>query len=143
MCYTYNGDDMNTSYNLYTDDLVGNLFLTLKRNNIETDKVSFELIEEYINILKEELRKKGINLSIHCSRNETNDFLERKNNLYRRCDNYIEYVGDVPVEQLFEMYIGYLPLVVCSVIVSEYVVNTVIEKYNAEKRKVIKRNVVS
>ena len=115
------------------DDLVGNLFITLKELGYDTDKISYHLIDVYSDILKVNLKEVGVISVFNLSRNHTNSFLNRNKHLYTEYnEKYISLVTDMSLDQLIELYHGYFQnrviLTICSDTVKEAVNNAYINE---------------
>lgn len=91
------------------DDLVGNLFITLKELGYDIDKISYHLIDIYSDILKANLKEVGIVPVFNLSRNHTNSFLDRNKHLYTDYnEEYIRLISDMSTDELIDLYRGYL-----------------------------------
>ena len=135
------------TYRLSMEDIVGNLFYTLKKGNVDVMEVSYKLIDKYAKIILEELNKVNINCWIDLSRDITNDFLEYNSDLYldvkddRNFSTGIALVSDLPINYFIEHYQGYLSLEILKVIIDDDVIKKVIDAYNEEigvKKKILK-----
>ena len=90
---------MEKIFNLYFEDLVGNLFITLMENGYNTNKISYNLINEYQEILSKNLKENKITPVSKLSRDYTQKFLEDNKGLYSECDEkYIELNSGDKVE---------------------------------------------
>ena len=120
--------------NVYFDmeDIVGNLLIILKSNGYDVDNVSYGLITEYCIILRDSLISKGINPIFRLSRNDTQEFLLRNRNMYTEDGNNIKMIKKITLEELIDMYQGYLGLEVIKTMYHENLINKVINAYHME-----------
>ena len=129
---------MEKIFNLYFEDLVGNLFITLMENGYNTNKISYNLINEYQEILSKNLKENKITPVSKLSRDYTQKFLEDNKGLYSECDEkYIELMHNLTIKTLVNLYRGYLSLDVLRVIKSEKVNKETIEAYEKEKNNLL------
>lgn len=141
------GDDVKLykKYRLEIDELVGNLFFTLKKNLIPAKEVSFNLIEDYGDLLKNKLKDKNINVLLDLSRDNTIKFLAENRNLYTISeDNSSIIINDnTTLETLINKYHGYLPLDILLVILDGNVMSKTVEMYNNDniKKLILKKKI--
>ena len=130
-------------YYLDMGDLVSNLFYTFKRNLIPAKEISFNLVDKYSDLLKEELSKKNIEIVFLLSREETNKFFDENMMLYERLEDNkgIKLKEDITLKELITKYHGYLPIEILETIVDPEVMVKVIDMYNEEniKKLVLKK----
>ena len=128
----------NTCVRLYIEDLVGNLYYSLKKRNIDNAYISYKLIDAYEHIIAEELDKLNIRYYFDLSRDKTNDFLFYNNDIYkdvldeRGFSIGIELVKDLPVEYFIYHYQGYLTLDLLRIIIDDNIIDRVVDVYNEE-----------
>lgn len=128
--------DINFSY----EDIVGLLFLTLKKLGLNVNKVSFSLIEEYRNILFQSLIKKGYKPNHNFRRETKNEFLNNNVGIYR-CDDDSDIVleADLSVSDLTDKYVGYLNYDTIKILESEDFLNAVLDSYEDELTMTLNR----
>ncbi len=142
--YNDRGDNMRTVH-FGIEDLVGNLFITLKEYNYENIKISYHLIDIYSDILKKELKKVGLNSIFNLSRDNTFSFLARNSHLYTEYnDTYIRLITDMSIDDLIELYRGYLLLDAAITIESPTVKEAIVNAYNEElKNNKVKNRILN
>ena len=129
----------NNSVRLYIEDLVGNLYYSLKKRNINDTQISYTLINSYEQILAEELNKLNIKYYFDLSRDKTNDFLYYNNDLYKDIKDErgfsvgIELIKDLPLEYFIYNYQGYLTLDLLRIIIDDNTLDRVASAYNEER----------
>ena len=115
------------------EDIVGNLFLTLRKLEIYDKKISFALIEDFRDLLYKSLEEKGYEPSHDFSRDTKNSFLSENADLY--CcedDTYIVLEKDLSTKQLTDMYVGCLNLDAIKIMESKDFKNAVLDVYEEE-----------
>ena len=119
----------NTIY-MEMDDLVGNLLITLLKEGYDVDKIPYSLIDEYTNILSNHFQENNIYPYFGLSRDLTYVFLLRNTDKYYEAEDHrIGLVRRFTVDELINMYQGYLSLEVLLVILDEDVVHETCEAY--------------
>lgn len=130
----------NTIYKLCIEDLVGNLFYSLKKRNIDTNQVSYKLVDAYENIIAYELDKLNLKCVFDISRDKTNCFLYYNKDIYVdvKDDNDfsigIALVNDLPIDYFIYNYQGYLTLDLLNIIINDNTIDQVIDAYNDEMK---------
>ena len=138
--------ESDLTYKLYIEDLVGNLFYSLKKRDIDANQVSYKLISEYEYIIACELEKINIKCFFDVSRDKTNNFFYYNNDIYadikddRGFSIAVGLVNDLPIDYFINHYQGYLSLDLLKVIIADNTIDQVIAAYNEEigvKQKVL------
>ena len=124
---------MDNVVNFEMDDLVGNLFVTLKMSGYDVNRISYHLLDEYINILFLHLQYKRIQTSFKVSRDFKQHFLQNNKDLYLESDEkYIDFIGNMSLDELIEKYCGVLSTKVMGIMHSEAVMREVVAAYEFE-----------
>lgn len=124
---------------LYIDDLVYNLLYTLKSNGIDTNKVSYNLISEYVMVLRKKFYELDVHIQFLFSSKDTENFLELNNGLFIDVDNkYIQVTRDLSLEELNERIDSELSYEVTYAILDEEVIETIIDAYENELNEQLK-----
>ena len=126
---------MEKIVNFNIEDLIGNLFITLKKAGYDTDEITFELLEEYRKILKIHFEKNDFTPSFFLSRDDTNRFLQENKDMYYLENDTIYLINDASLEDLINKYHGYLPLDILKIIIDEHTINDTIEMYASKSKK--------
>ena len=113
------------------EDLIGNLIFTLQREGYTVTKLSYSMIEEYKDILAGHFLDNGIYPYFGLSRDQTYNFLIKNQDKYYEIDEHnIGLVKQFTIEELAEMYQGYLALAVLKVILDDRVIQETCEAYD-------------
>ena len=124
-----------TRCNLELQDLVGNLFITLKQAGINDDRLSYRLIDTYADLLLEELSKQHIDVYFRLSRELTDQFLDENQNLYEESADgkSIILLEDLSDSDLVKKYRGYLTVKVLIALVDKGLTIKVLQAYKEDK----------
>ena len=120
---------------LELQDLVGNLFITLKQAGINEDRLSYRLIDTYADLLLEELSKQHIDVYFRLSRELTDQFLDENQNLYEESADgkSIVLLEDLSASDLVKKYRGYLTVKVLIALVDKGLTIKVLQAYKEDK----------
>lgn len=120
--------------NIYIDDLVGNLLITLKSNGFNAKKLSYELIENYGVTLRDKLLEKDINPSLILSRDGTDKFLFLNENLYSESDDKMSIIviKNLSLDELILKYRGILSPELLYAMINKDVIAKTIAAYTEE-----------
>ena len=118
--------------NLVIEDLVRVLFAYLKEWGYEEDKISYSFIDQYSELLKEQMLKKQINPIFVMNRNKTALFYELKGDLYEDIDgHYVRLKRKMTLDELWEnASLGTFRLNVAHVFTSEELFRATKELYD-------------
>jgi len=75
---------MNKTIYLDYGDLVGNLVILLKNNNINMNKISFSLVDKYTSILINNIKENGFDFYIQEGYKEIDDLFEDHKEYFKR-----------------------------------------------------------
>ena len=128
-------NEMKAQFNIFIEDLVGNLFYTLKSNNIDVNEISYNLIEKYKCILADNFIKNNIHYRFNLSRDDTYQFLINNSKYYEESEDEknIVLVHDYDASFFANRYQGYLSLEVLKTILDNEVIDKTIKAYKGSK----------
>ena len=130
-------------YYMDIDDLIGNLFYTFKRNLIPVEEISFELVNKYLVLLKDELLEKNVDVVFLMSKEETDKVLSENTMVYERLEDNsgVRLNNDVTLIELITRYHRYMQSEVIETILDSEVMSKTIDMYNEEniKKLVLKK----
>jgi len=130
-------------YYMDTDDLIGNLFYTFKRNLIPAEEISFSLVNKYLDLLKDELIEKNVDIVFLKTKEENNKVFSENTMLYEILEDNsgVRLNNDVTLIQLINRYHKYIQSEVIKTILDPKVMAKTIDMYNEEniKKMVLKK----
>lgn len=127
---------MKKRYVLDLSDLVSNLFLLLMENKNDVNKITYNQIEQFREILEKEAENNEMKLSFILSRDETAKFFSYNRSTFeKQGDNTIIIKeGVTPIHLIYD-YRSSLPLDVLLLIISDEVTNKTLDMMGYEKSK--------
>ena len=128
-----NSDKLEDKYYSFSnDDLIGNIFFTLKKNLIYTNKISLDLVDKYKDILTDIFNMKYMKVLF---KNTTDENIDEEK-IYTIDENKDIILNDnITLEYLIDKYQSVLPLDILLVILDSNVVAQLIKEYNNDNVK--------
>ena len=125
-------------YSFEAEDLIGNMFYIFKKHGIYENKISYDLIENFICILGEKFTKERIKVEFVLSSNNITRFLNDNEDSFE--ESIIGKKGIVKtktftLEELSKKYHSRVPYNVLKVLLDEEIHTKLIESYNNERRE--------
>lgn len=137
-----NDSKYGSKYCFHIGDLVGNILYTFKKNDINENTVSNELIRKYIFILAEEFTKANIKVEFTISDKETEEFIKKSKGIFgpSKDNNGISLTKNLSKNDIARISYLAMPMKILNIVRNEEIEAKIIEAYNDEKdQKVLKK----
>ncbi len=102
---------MNKTVYMDYGDLVGNLVILLKNNNVNMNKISFSLLGKYTAILINKIKENGFDFYIQEGYKEMDDFFEDHKEYFKINNetNTIDIIKEPSIEYLYTYFSSGIP----------------------------------
>ena len=125
---------MNKTVYMDYGDLVGNLVILLKNNNVNMNKISFSLVDEYTSIL---IKENGFDFYIQEGYKEIDDLFEDHKEYFKRNKetNTIDIIKEPSFEYLYSYFRSGIPCDAYDIFDDKKVLIELLQSYRDEVKE--------
>ncbi len=128
---------MNKTVYMDYGDLVGNLVILLKNNNINMNKISFSLVDKYTSTLINNIKENGFDFYIQEGYKEIDDLFEDHKEYFKRNKetNTIDIIKEPSMEYLYINFRSCIPTFVYNILDDKKILVELLRSYKEEVKE--------